>query len=360
MREDRDTWFDFEAMARNEKDDDPTPWDQESRPHLFVRKLRRRPGGLQTITPGNARAHDLTVEEFTSIHAAAEFAARSGMPLDMHTTLDFAKLGVFDPGEVKAALSRFVRCYSAWCSERHLPSGWISCIEMSKSLTYHAHVVLFVPGYYGLQMGPPKDTLRLEFRRWVRGYAKRNYGVDDPSALRVRGGRTESWMTHWILTTYLMKGFDRKAVLCSARNSPDGMCIQLGDVIPWHYCDPGPVALNRRIGVCENLGRSRRLFGSPKGFESNLPRKPDLTQSLFDRPKLTELEEFLRPKTVVLPTPFRSALEDGVRDVRKLYPQDFYEFVTRLSLSQTFDPEEVVCDFDEGADFLEQLRKLDS
>ncbi len=287
MREDRDTWFDFETMARNEKDDEPTAWDQENRPHLFVRKLRRRATGFQTITPGNAQAHNLTVEEFTSIHAAAEFAAYSQMCLDVHVTLDFAKLGVFDPGEVKSALSRFVRCYSAWCADHYLPAGWISCIEMSKALTYHAHVVLFVPGYSGPEPELPVVTFRRQFRiwarTWARNFAKRNGVAHVPSALRVRGGRKESWVTHWILTTYLMKGFDRNAVLCSARNSPDGMCIRLGDVIPWPYCDPGPVALNRRIGVCENLGPSRRQFGAPKGFEPNLPRET-IEQELADDP----------------------------------------------------------------------------
>lgn len=349
MREDRDTWFDFEAMARNEKDDEPDRFDQENRPHVFVRKLRRRAGGHQTITPDNAKADDLTVEEFTSIHAAAEFAAHSCMCLDMHVTIDFAKLGVFEPDEVKAALSRFVRCYSAWCAERLVPSGWISCIEMSKALTYHAHVVLFVPG----------GELRRHFRLWAKTYAERNYGTGPSGALRVRGGRKESWMTHWILVTYLLKGFDRKAVLCSDRNSPDGLGIRLGDLIPWHYCDPGPVALKRRISVSENLGPSRRLFGAPKGFEPNLPKKPDWTGLLLNSPKMTELEEFLRPKTVVVPTPFRSALEDRILDVRKLYPQQFYEFVTRLSLNQTFDADQAACNVEDDADLLEQLLKFD-
>lgn len=349
MREDRDTWFDFEAMARNERDDEPDRFDQEYRPHLFVRKLRRRAGGYQKITPDNAKANDLTVEEFTSLHAAAEFAAHSGMCLDMHVTIDFAKLGLFEPDEVKAALSRFVRCFSAWCAERLIPSGWISCIEMSKALTYHAHVVLFVPA----------GDLRRHFRLWAKTYAERNYGVGPSGALRVRGGRKESWLTHWILTTYLMKGFDRNAILCSHRNSPDGLGIRLGDLIPWHYCDPGPVAMKRRIGVSENLGPSRRLFGAPKGFEPNLPRKPNWMMLSVDGPELTELEQILRPTTVVVPTPFRPALEDRVLDVRKLYPQQFYEFVTRLSLDPALDPDETICNFVDDADLLEILHNFD-
>lgn len=341
MLEPRDPWFDMSRYFRDEDFEEHNPLDQENRPHVFVRKLRRRAGGYQTVTPSNARARDHTVEEFTSIHAAAEFAAYSDMCLDTHVTLDCAKLGVFGPDEVKATVSRFVRCYSAWCAERHLPSGWISCIEMSKNLTYHVHVALFVPGYSGPQLVPSSDTLRRAFRRWVRAYPKRNYGDDLPGALRIRCGRKESWMSHWIVTTYLMKGFDRNAILCSGRNSPDGLCIRLGDVIPWHYCDPGPVALKRRIGVSENLGPSRRLFGKPKGFENALPRQPNWALLWNKRSDMTTEEQVSVNWNIPKPTPFRSALEDHVLDVRKLYPKAFYEHVTRLSLDRIFGTEEL-------------------
>lgn len=335
MLKTRDAWFDMDRHFRDEDFDEAPPFDQEARPHVFVRKLRRRPGGNHAIATLSAPSHNITAQEFSSIHAAAEFAAHSGMSLDMHVTIDFARLGLFEPKAVKAALSKFIRCYSAWCTDRRLPVGWISAVEMSPQLTYHAHIVLYVPGWLADSQDPPPVNLRREFRRWAGTYVERNYGRPVPHALRVRGGFKESQLGHWILTTYLMKGFDQNAVLCSARNSPDEIAIRLGDIIPWNYCDPGPVALTRRIGVCENLGPSQRQIGVPKGFEEALPRQPNWPL-LFDPDveNMSDADKFCTRWNIARPTPFRSTLEDRLVDVRKLYPAKFYHHVTRLPIGQ--------------------------
>ena len=357
MLKTRDAWFDMDRYFRDDEFDQASPFDQVARPHMFVRKLRRRPGGNHAIETRLAPSHNLTVQECSSIYAAAEFAAHVGMSLDMHVTLDFARLGLFEPKAVKAALRQFIRCYSAWCTDRRLPVGWISCVEMSPQLTYHAHIVLYVPGWPAHSQDPPPVNLRREFRRWAGTFVERNYGKLIPHALRVRGGFKESQLGHWILTSYLMKGFDRNAVLCSAHNSPDGIAIRLGDIIPWNYCDPGPVALDRRIGVSENLGPSRRQIGVPKGFEAALPRQPNWSL-LFgaDTERLSDADKASTLWRAPLPVPFRSTLEDRVLDVRKLYPAKFYEYVTRLSMGkQATLGQDQVCISDEFAAGLASL-----
>jgi hypothetical protein len=52
------------------------------------------------------------------------------------------------------------------------------------------------------------------------------------------------------------EGHDRSAVVQSARNSPDGRTIYLGDLIAWPWRDPGPVPLKQRVGCCAVWGRT--------------------------------------------------------------------------------------------------------
>ena len=75
-----------------------------------------------------------------------------------------------------------------------------------------------------------------------------------PGPYRVRGPKKETPWLHWLTTSYLMKGYDRSAVVQSARNSPDGREVFLGDLIAWPWRDPGPVALKQRVGGVAQFG----------------------------------------------------------------------------------------------------------
>lgn len=304
---------------------------QRHRPHIFVDKLRERTGAQVVLGKRYRPSRNLTVEEFASAYAAAEFAARFGLYLDTHVTLDFGRLGVEEPTEVQSALSGFTRCYAAWCKERSIPPAWIAAVEMGRDYSYHAHVALFVPG----DAGAPR-SFRREFRSWAKSYAARR-GEHVPRAIRVRAGKEESLLTHWIIFHYLVKGYDRDAVICSDRNAPDGQKIRLGDLIARWYRDPGPVALNRRISISNSLGPARRAFGAPTGLEFMLPQGPNWEGGfdIFGTSPLAAEGRTATPLTVPIRTPFRSTFEDGCFDVRRLYPQCFYEFVTKLPLHST-------------------------
>lgn len=295
-------------------------------PHIFVNKLPDRHGAHVCLGTRSKPSRNLTVDEVTSAYAAAEFAAEFGLFLDTHVTLDFGRLGVADAESVQAALSQFTRCFAAWCAPRHIPVAWIAVIEMGRDGSYHAHIALHVPGdLANLPMG-----LRTEFRSWARGYTERRGGWI-PRAIKVRCGLKESILAHWIAFHYLVKGYDRAAVLCSERNSLDGRAIRLGDIIARYYRDPGPVALNRRISISNSLGPKRREFGAPTGRDFMLPHGPNWAAiNLYRTEPLALHEELTTRWQVANPTPFRSKLEDGIYDVRRLYSPCFYEFVTKL------------------------------
>ena len=106
----------------------------------------------------------------------------------------------------------------------------------------------------------------------------RSTRIFQPRAIRVRGPKKETPWLHWLTTSYLMKGYDRSAVVQSARNSPDGLEVLLGELIAWPWRDPGPVPLKQRVGASRSLGPDRRAIGVPGGFDYLLkPRTFQLT-----------------------------------------------------------------------------------
>lgn len=322
-------WFD-PATLDDGSEPDLRPLDQASRPHIFVNKLRRRRGANKTLATRDAPSRVLSISDWAAIYAAGEFADHSHMCLDVSVTLDFARMGIFEPTEVQEALSSFIRCYGAWARERYLPVAWMYRIEMSSLTDYHAHVLVYVPGEPKAFRKFSTRTYRREFRNWAKTYTDRNLGRHIGRAVWVHCELAENRFTHWRLVTYLMKGYDRLAIICSARNSPDGFPIRLGDLIPIDYCDPGPIALKHHFGICDNLGPKQRRFGTPKGFTENLPRQPNWHTLWVDTSRMSPFQKMCVVHTLPKPTPFTSSFEDGVRDIRRLYPAPFHEFVTRL------------------------------
>ena len=103
----------------------------------------------------------------------------------------------------------------------------------------------------------------------------------------------------------------RGVVVQSAPHSPDGLAVYLGDLIAWPWRDPGPVPWRRRCGVSRSLGPDRRAVGVPVGLDYLLGK--------------SEFPVVARPYPA-----FRSWYEDGCRDVRQLYPAEFYDKITKL------------------------------
>jgi hypothetical protein len=181
----------------------------------------------------------------------------------------------------------------------------------------HTHLVLYLPGdlYPGVHC-----MYRTEFRAWARGWAARQVGRRTPRAIRVRGPQKETPWLLWVTLSYLLKGYDPRIIVQSARNAPDRRAVFLGDLIAWPWQDSGLVHLKHRVGVSRSLGPERRAIGVPGSLDYLLkPRTFRLTTDSVPMNLVTQ------------PRPaFRSTYEDGIRDVRRLYPRAFYERVTRL------------------------------
>lgn len=327
---------------------------QRRRDHIFVRKLRRR-RGARDGRPTHDASH-IGISTFGEVHSAAQFATDFGINLDVMVTLDMARMGFLTDREVRDEVVKFIKCYTEWATRGpwKLPAAWIYGIERNAA-GHHAHVALFVPGVVGT--APDEQmavNLRREFRRWCREYTDRKFGRHIPRAVFVKADRKESVVGHWRNVTYLLKGYDPSAIVQTAPNAFDGQVVYLGDLIANTYANPGKVQMIPRIRVCHSLGPARRAYGAPTGMEWQLPRQPNWT--VFDISRVTPLTSSERrdtPWTLPKSTAYQSRWEAGYRDVRDLYPLDFYSFVTKQS------PFEISRDQTEGEDtFLCQLRTM--
>jgi hypothetical protein len=300
--------------------------EQHRRRHVFYNKLpaRRRSGGL-SLPEAERSSRLITVEEFASVYAAADFSAEFGMPLDTMVTIVWPLLGYREPSEVQRAFTAFVKCASEWLRQRRVPVSFIYSHECGPELGLHTHVAIYVPApLLGSAPTPGTISCRKQFRVWVMGYPKRNLGRRTPKALRVTFPRCETPWLHWRRFAYLVKGSASNETVMGRGNAPDGRPVKLGDLIAAPWCDPGPVAMNKRVGCSRSLDAGRRAIGVPTDFDLELPRTelpPDFT---IEPNNVRRWEPWFRP-THLTRAPFRSKFEDGIRDIRRLYPREFWE-----------------------------------
>ena len=262
-------------------------------------------------------SHGLSEHDFAALHAATEFAAGFQLWFDTTVTIAWRLMGPEIERDVPTYFGAFLKCLRDWLIQRQLPVAWVSAHENASTVGLHSHLILYIPGdlYDGVHC-----RYRSDFRAWAKGWAARQVGRHIPRALRVRGPQKETPWLHWLTFCYICKGYDRHVVVQSARNSPDGRPVLLGDLIAWPWRDGGAVPLKHRVGVSRSLGPERRALGVPGGFDY-----------LLEEPTFQLTADSVPMRLVRPPRPaFRSSYEDGIRDVRRLYPKAFYERVTRL------------------------------
>ena len=278
----------------------------------------------------------ITIDEFSELYSAVEFAVEFGLPPSGHVILHWGLLGSCSPNEVQDAFTAFRKCVRDWLHRRGIPVIYYYSHENSERAGLHTHFAVHIP-----------LDLRREFRRYVRDWATRNYERPPGRGVRTRGMGGDP-ITVWRVFSYLVKGYDPSAVLVSARNHPSGRALRLGDMIANVWQDPGAVGLSQRVGVSSAISRTQRALGYPAGAEANvcLPIVPPSAADLFATTEkgsagrrhtwTKDQGSIAAPPARVLPRvwPFRSRFEDGCCDVRKLYPQEFYRWVTQL------DPDE--------------------
>lgn len=297
--------------------------EQQRRPHVFVRKLHsRRTYAPQSGTGPQTMSRTITENEFASVYAAADFAYQHGLWLDTHITLSWSRLGAGGEQCAQKHFLNFTKCVRDWLKHKHLPYFSIYGHEHGSAVGLHTHFLLHLPAPKSPSVTARR--YRSEFRRWAKHWPERQGIEAAPGAMRITGPATETPWLHWPLIHYLLKGYDQHAVVIGARNAPDGRQVMLGDLIAYPWRDPGPVRMEQRVGSSKNLGPAQRALGVPGGLVT-VP-KPARFELIPNSGVFCTLPQTTPPQYPA----FRSAYEDGVRDVRRLYPIDFWQRVTRM------------------------------
>ncbi|KQQ19548.1 hypothetical protein ASF56_21675 [Methylobacterium sp. Leaf122] len=267
----------------------------------------------------------ITEKEFAGHYAAAAFAAWHRLYCETAVTILWGALGASDGPSAQEFFSDFLKHLNAWLHERHLPTVYFFSHENCTRVGLHTHLAV----YLGLQPCT-RSAQRDEFRRWVMKWPERNGYGSCPRAIRVTGpAKRTSWL-HWHRFHYQVKGYDPRAVVRQAYNSPSGTDVMLGDLIAWPWQDPGVVTMMPRLGSCLNLGPARREIGIPKDCDElrnpPRPKRPVVPREMCLEEQLQSLRLPQAPRP-----PFISRYDDGWRDVRWLYPREFNTRVTKLS-----------------------------
>lgn len=265
---------------------------------------------------------DLTASQVRSMLSAGEFAQVMRMPLDTLVTLDFKRLGATDGPAIEKALDRFLRNFYAWCRERGLLAAYLATVEMSYDGRAHAHCALFVPGVTPHSSG---KNFRPEFRAWVREYTDRNYAQHIPRAVHLRTENKESMVRHWMRVHYLIKGYDRSAVLLPEYHSGDHYALRLGDLVAYEYSYAGAVPLKNRIRIAQLLGPAQRAKGAPADCRAALPYRLRAFHEALDSAATLALDGRLPGHSA----PFVAASDVACWDVRKICGPEFVAFVNR-------------------------------
>ncbi|MGP2492564.1 hypothetical protein ACTDI4_13165 [Mesorhizobium sp. PUT5] len=334
------------------------------RPHVFVKKWKGRLRGgylkasapsetvVETRTNPDGAARQVLVmpksdqasrlideAEFAELYSACEFAHEFGLPLDTMITITWSLLDCRSDNDVKKGFQSLLKCIGDWLGQRGWPCAYIYCHENSAALGLHSHIALFVPGGSppGLKRLSATEHPRRQFKAYLKKWVERRFGGVARGSVRITGALVEQpWLT-FLRLGYISKGFERGALVQSAKYAPDGRDVFLGDLIPFRWRDPGPVSV-KRCGVSQSLGPTQRRTGVPGGLERFYADPVKLGGDLkllgvsaVDAGKArSDLDIWMKAdRRPAKPKRFKSAYERGIRDVRELYPQDF---VDRLNL----------------------------
>jgi hypothetical protein len=135
--------------------------------------------------------------------------------------------------------------------------------------------------------------------------------------VRVRAPKIATAWKGWLNVHYMLKGMDPRCVVQSSARTPDGAPLLLTDLVAFPHKDPGFVPLRQQYGVSPSLNAAARWRGSPPDVgigRRHITIPISSLEPSHKRGAGARLEDL---------EPFRSAYEDGVRDVRELYPEDF-------------------------------------
>jgi hypothetical protein len=242
---------------------------------------KNRPGGLR-----------LTAAQAKDLYGAVAYANTLGLVMNCHVSITWGLLGILDHTEAANALThRVIKALRQWYKDHtgRDQLAWLYVHENGRIHGFHTHLMLAIP-----------NDLRLPFRDWLESRLSDVCRLDSmpEEAWHVTAPPSDPIGRQWTYFQYFIKGIDESEVL-PARVGWNSH-IPVSRLIKFGLENPGDVRCRKKCGVSNLIGAKARQTAG-----------------------------------------FRSLLDKGVTDVRRLYAGLEYLDHLQRSILPTGDP--VVC-----------------
>jgi hypothetical protein len=189
----------------------------------------------------------LTNKQTAEIIAAAQFAARIGLPFNRHLTIHWEAAGVPDC-EGAAATAAFLTLARDWLRKRGVPFAWLWVRENGDGKGSHVHILLHCRPELGRAFAGMQ-------RRWLRRVTGKPYRPRTIRTARI-GGTLRAFETAPAVyadnlarvVVYLLKGASPEAARALGIKRPE----------------PGGRIIGKRCSTSQNIGRTARAALSLK------------------------------------------------------------------------------------------------
>lgn len=265
---------------------------EAERPHIYERKyqgkaryakqeyLARQP------LPADALICDIEPDRFINLYSGVAFANRCGCVMNVFVTVTWSDLGLTDEAVFGGAFEEFQDRCRDWFGRQEVKPIWLYSMERSHRAGLHTHWMFSVP----------HEQLAC-FKAWITDSLMNRLGDRHTIGKAVDVKPITNLHGQWEVFQYLCKGVRSSARIVPARRSIDGLPIYLGDLIKRSYEPSWDIPGKRRVGMSDSINGAQRR----KGFID------DAAMPWSHAPN------------------FRSLLELGETDVRKLYSEIYYE-----------------------------------
>lgn len=270
------------------------------RPYIYEKKIVGRKKwkrmlslGSAPAVPAGATICDISRERFINLYSGVAFANRCGCVMNAHLTVAWTLLGLSDEEAFDWAFEMMQDRIRDWFGRAHSTPVWMYSNERSVRSGLHTHWLLSVP---------PEGAV--SFGAWAGETFLTRCGAMGSPENAIRLDPISNMFGQWRLFQYLCKGIKQRARMLPACRAADGLPVYLGDLIEFAYEPTWDVLGRRRMGMSDSINTKQRELGYID--EGMLPhrRAPN----------------------------FKSLLELGVIDVRRLYSDEYYREWERLEL----------------------------
>jgi len=205
----------------------------------------------------------LTASQVKELYSAVAYANSIGQVMNVHISITWGMLGIEDHTEAANVLCyEFIKHLRDWYQHKvpkDCPFVWLYVHEVGRTHGFHTHILTAIP-----------VELRPAFRKWLRARLADAARLGVPphkDASKVVAPPSDPIGRQWWYLQYLAKGVSAEAEVRSVVGVDP--YVRVSELIKHPLKSPGDVRCQKNCGVSSTIGKERRRKA---GFRSLLER----------------------------------------------------------------------------------------